>query len=121
MNKFLFLIFLTLVQCIYAAPMSFAADPVNYNFQPRQPITLANTISQTIQYACEMHVNVSFDNTLLIKQLKGSGVVNGTSLQKGRTLYLTIRQMQTMTIIASPGASMQFTNLGGYLIRGICY
>lgn len=121
MHKLIALFFLMLCQCANAISWSLADNPVNIDFKPNQPVVITNTKNQSLQYMCEMRVNTSSDNTLLIKQLKGNGVVNGTTLESGRTLYLTIRQLQTMTVIAEKGASIQFTNLGTLLMRGVCY
>lgn len=121
MNKLIAVLFLLVCQHANAISDIVVDDPVNYDFRPSKPITMTNTKGQNVQYICEMHVNAGSDNTLLIKQLNGNSVVNGTSLEKGRTLYLTVRQLQTMTVLVKKGAVIQFTNIGTYLIRGVCY
>ena len=121
MKKIVFVCLLFVLQSVNALSLSLTNDPVGLDFYPNKPVVINNNNTQNLQYMCEMHVNEHADNTLLIKQVKGSGVVNGTTLEPGRTLYLTIRQLQTMTVLAQKGARLQFTNLGTKLIRGLCY
>ncbi|WP_367606186.1 hypothetical protein [Legionella sp. W05-934-2] len=123
MNKLTTLLLLIMCQCVVALPIQGTMDAVNIDFPPKQPVVIKNNKSSPVQYMCEMHVNTSSasDNTLFIKQLNGDSVVNGTTLPKGHTLYLTIRPLQTLSIIANQAANIQFTNLGAYLMRGNCY
>lgn len=91
-----------------------------YDFPPGEAVILTNTLATPLSTQCEMHVTTNVSHSMAITVLKGSGVINGTSIKKGESMVLTVRQMQRIPVIAVKDAQAQFTNLGSYVVKASC-
>lgn len=124
MNKRIPITFLfILLPCYYTMASSFKYQMTSteYEFLPKTPRIISSDNKQTLTTWCEMHVDALADNTLFIKQLRGQGEVNGTTLNTGYSMSYTVRPYETIQIIISQNGQIQFTNIGSSRISAICY
>lgn len=110
---------------LISTSISGASQPVlpneinNYDLLPGQPITLQNIQPNTVILRCEVHFATSTYH-VLVKGVKGSSIINGTTINPGQTMTLQVYQMQVIPIIANVGAQTQFTNLSSNILRLAC-
>ena len=64
-----------------------------YEFLPNKPVAMKNATSKSIQMWCEMHVDSLAENSFFIREIRGRSEVNGTTLDKGNSMNLTIRNV----------------------------
>ncbi|KTD18520.1 hypothetical protein [Legionella israelensis] len=115
-----FLLFL-LTGDVTAAALEAQPSAIKYEFLPNKPVIMTNSTSKNIQMWCEMHVDSYADNTFYIKQLRGRGEVNGTTLNTGNSMNISVKQLQTMQIVINANSQIQFTSLSSYVISAICH
>lgn len=114
-----FILFLTLK---FVSAATFEAHLfTEYEFLPNKPTTMTNSTPKTIRIWCEMHVDGLADNTIYIKELRGQSEVNGTTLQRGNSMYLTIKPLQTIQLVLNTNSQIQFKNLSSFKMVGHCH
>ena len=106
---------------VSASSLEIQSTTAKYDFLPNKPVTVTNSTSKEIQKWCEMHVDSYADNTLYIKQIRGQGEINGTTLSTGYSMHLTVKQLQTMQIVINANSQIQLTSLSSYVISAICH
>lgn len=94
--------------------------PIEYKLSPGKALILVNTSSTVLNVSCQMGVASDPSHSISINALSGNGQINGTSISKGQTMIVTVRNMQVIPITASPRASASFTNLGPYVVIASC-
>lgn len=93
---------------------------VTYQLMPGAAITVNNSLNQAISAYCLIHAVDFAVNSISIKMVHGSSVVNGTSIQPGGISVHNIYNTQFLPITASSDATALITNRGDYLIQAEC-
>lgn len=107
---------------LLASAFAYALQPmtIEYDLYPNKPVSIINSTTQTVKSMCSIVADSSITNTLLIRQLTGSGLVNGTTLKRGQSLFLTVNNMQTLTVIQNSKSEIEFNNIGSFVIKAFC-
>lgn len=84
---------------------------IDYVFQPNEPQDLVNNFFFTIEANCKIESTDESDD-ILGKILSGSGSLNSNKLNKGEEITLTVRNKDTLHIVAPSGSKVRLTNLG---------
>ncbi|PJD94596.1 MAG: hypothetical protein CK426_07770 [Legionella sp.] len=103
-----------------AGNASIHAASATYLLVPGQPLLISNSLSHPVSASCLMHAALNVVNSISIKMIQGNGLFNGTSIQRGDTLYQNILNSQYIPLIASNNASAIITNLSPYTIQAEC-
>lgn len=98
-----------------------ADGPQVFELKPGVPLRLTSTLPQPLKVACEIRlVSTTAIHNVQIRVLNGTGVINGTSLKRGQSLILTVKDLQIISIVANPGSDAEFVNVGPYPIKASC-
>lgn len=91
-----------------------------YEFLPGKAVVIINTQGKAIAAQCEMHVASNVAHHISITAVQGNGVVNGTTIKKGDSMVLAVRQMQRVPVSAVKDSEAQFVNLGSFVVKATC-
>ncbi len=89
----------------------------HYDFNPGQPVEIANPLLWTVNASCKLHV-LEDSAPLQGEMKKGHGTLNGQDVGTGVTL--NVHEGETLVITASALAKVDITNHGQQLVHADC-
>jgi|GEM_PF-1765348 len=92
---------------------------ISYDFKPGKPEVLENFTTWTINAECQ----VSFQDDaepLHVKVIKGSGEVNGVSVNENGEIDIIVHNMEKLALKAPSLTSVEFLNNGDHVIHASC-
>lgn len=92
---------------------------LEYSFLPNQPQTISNFFIWSIDAHCIVS-SESSDNELNITALSKKGKINDLPLSSGQSMKINVHPNDVLRIMAEPGAKVEITNLGQFLVKATC-
>lgn len=92
---------------------------IEYELAPNTPIVLTNYTIFTINALCNIETSDE-SNLIHAKVLKRSGELNGTVINTGDELDLTVHQGDKLSLTAKSAAQVELTNKGPHMVKALC-
>lgn len=107
------------------ASITFAQHNIHLGTQeidlvPGKPQRITYGLHNEMLADCDVRLAAKDNHSLFIRMLLGRADINGTTLQKGQTMNMSIYHTQLIPIKFYPSSDIEVTNKGPYTVRLNC-
>ncbi len=113
------LMVITATCALSISTISFSAITRTYHFPPNQPVTIQNPLYWELDTHCSISSDEN-DNTLVGRMVRKKGKINGTPLEEGHDITVTVHPDDDLHLEADYKAIVQITNYGQSTVSAKC-
>ena len=87
---------------------------------PKESKSLTNSTIWTLNATCDIQAHQA-KNVILVSVTENKGQVNGKQLSKGQATSVKVKDKDSISVSADPGATVNIVNMGSDVVEADCY